>query len=72
MQYHLRIARRRPQGGVDTESIVFDAPGEEAAIARASELAEQVLGGRPGVAVLSDAAWGIVWSHRNKMPPVGL
>lgn len=70
MEYHLRIARRRPQGGVDTEVVVFEAEDEEEAITRASKLTEQILGGRPGVAVLSDPAWGIVWSHRYKMPPL--
>lgn len=60
MEYHSRIARRRPQGGVDTDNPVFEAPGEAAAIAHASELTEQFLGGEPGVAVLSDHAWGIV------------
>ena len=68
MRYHLRIARRRPEGGVNTEGIVFDAEEEEAAIAHASELTERLLDGQPGVAVLSDKIRGIVWSHRQKMP----
>jgi hypothetical protein len=70
MQYQLQIARRRPQGGVDTENIVVVAANEAAAIARASVLTEQLLGGQPGVAVLSHATLGIIWSHRHKMPPV--
>lgn len=68
MEYHLRIARRRPEGGVDTEGVVFDSAEEEGAIAHATELTEQILDGKPGVAVLSDAIWGIVWSRRHKMP----
>lgn len=68
MQYQLRIARRRAQGGVDTENIVLEAADDAAAIARASELTEQFLDGQPGVAVLSDPARGIIWSHRHKMP----
>jgi hypothetical protein len=70
MQYQLRIARRRASGGVDTECIAFDAADAPAAIARASMLTEQSLGGQPGVAVLNHSIFGIVWSHRHKMPPL--
>lgn len=68
MEYHLRIARRRPEGGVDTESVFFEAEEEEDAINHAFELTEQLLGGQPRVGVLSDPGWGIVWSHRHDMP----
>ncbi|MGH1572081.1 hypothetical protein ACRAWG_17060 [Methylobacterium sp. P31] len=68
MEYNLRIARRRPQGGVDTDAATFDALTIEAAIARAAALTEELLGGLPGVAVLDSPVWGIVWSHRYRMP----
>jgi hypothetical protein len=70
MQYQLRIARRRSQGGMDTENIVLEAADAASAIERASVLTEQLLGGQPGVAVLSHPTLGIIWSHRHKMPPV--
>jgi hypothetical protein len=68
MEYNLRIARRRPQGGMDTDAATFEALTIEAAIAHASELSERILGGLPGVAVLDSPVWGIVWSHRYRMP----
>lgn len=70
MQYQLRVARRRTSGGVDTEFISLDAADEAAAIASASALTEQLLSGQPGVAVLSHPAFGIIWTHRYKMPPM--
>lgn len=68
MQYRLRIARRRPQGSVATDSTAFDAPTIEAAISRATDLVSRFLGDQPGVAMLTSAYRGLVWSHRQKMP----
>ncbi len=68
MQYNLRVARRRPQGGMDIDAVTFDARTIEVATAHAAALAEQLLNGRPGVAILDSPVRGIVWMHRYKMP----
>ena len=68
MQYHLRIARPRPQGSVDIYSVAFSAPTIEAAVARFVELVDGFLGDHPGVATLTSAYRGLIWSHRQKMP----
>ncbi|MDP4023731.1 hypothetical protein Q8W71_13930 [Methylobacterium sp. NEAU 140] len=74
MDYTLRIARRRPRGGMDTSLDRFDAPSVKAAVAHATELTARFLGGHPGVAVLTSAVRGIVWSSRHHLPapPSGL
>jgi hypothetical protein len=68
MKYYLRVARRRPQGGMDIDAVAFDARTIAVATAHAAALAEQLLSGQPGVAILDSPAWGIVWMHRYKMP----
>ncbi|MGU3666227.1 hypothetical protein ACLBX9_18740 [Methylobacterium sp. A49B] len=68
MRYHLRIARTRPQGSVDIHSEAFNAPTIEAAIIRAVEVVDGFLGDRPGIAVLTSAYRGSIWSQRYKMP----
>ena len=68
MQYHLRIARARPQGGVDTHSTAFSALTIAAAVAYSVETVDQFLGDQPGVATLNSAYRGQVWSRRQKMP----
>ena len=68
MWYHLRIARPRPQGSVDIHSTAFNAPTIEAAIARSAALVDGFLGDRPGVAMLTSAYRGLVWSQRQNMP----
>lgn len=68
MKYNLRVARHRPQGGMAIDAITFDALTTELATAHAVALAEQLLGGRPGVAVLDSPVRGIVWVHRYRMP----
>ena len=67
-EYQLRIARHRPHGGVDVDNVTFDAPTIEIAIARAMGLMGQFLGEQPGVATLTSTVWGLIWSHRHKMP----
>lgn len=66
--YQLRIARHRPQGGVDVENVSFDAATIPTAIERAKELTGRFLGDQPGVATLTSTAWGFVWSYRHNMP----
>jgi hypothetical protein len=68
MQYHLRIARPRPRGSVDIHSTAFHAPTIGAAIALSVEMMEGFLGDRPGVAMLTSAYRGLVWSQRQEMP----
>ena len=68
MQYQLRIARARPQGSVDVHSTAFNAPTIEAAVARSVETVDQFLGDQPGVATLTSAYRGQVWSRRRNMP----
>jgi hypothetical protein len=67
-EYRLQVARRRPQGGVDTDFASFDAETDEAAIGRAAELSVQILGGQPGVSILIDPTGWMIWSERQKMP----
>lgn len=67
MRYHLRIARPRPQGSVDIQSTTFNAPTIEAAVAHSVEMVASFLGDRPGVAMLTSAYRGLVWSQRYKM-----
>lgn len=71
MQYHLRIARHRPEGGVATDSTSFDAPDVKAAITRAAALAKQFLGHQPGVSTLTNTYLGLIWSHRQNIPEQG-
>jgi hypothetical protein len=68
MKYHLRVACCRPQGGMAINAVTFDALTTELATAHAVALAEQLLAGRPGVAVLDSPVRGIVWVHRYRMP----
>lgn len=68
MRYHLRIARTRPEGSVDTHSAVLNAPTIEAAINRATAIVDTVLDGRPGVATLTSPYRGLIWSHRQNLP----
>jgi hypothetical protein len=67
-EYRLQIARRRQQGGVDTDFVSFDAETDEAAVDRAAELSTQILGGQPGVSILVDPTGRMIWSERQKMP----
>lgn len=67
MRYHLRIARPRPQGSVDIHSTAFNAPTIEAAVAHSAAMVASFLGDRPGVAMLTSAYRGLVWSYRHKM-----
>lgn len=67
MQYQLRIARPRPQGSVDTCNTTFNAPTIEVAITRSAEMVADFLSDRPGVAMLTSAYRGLVWSQRYKM-----
>ena len=68
MRYHLRIARTRLQGSVDTHSTVLNAPTIEAAIDRAIAIVDNVLDGRPGVATLTSPYRGLIWAHRQNLP----
>jgi hypothetical protein len=68
MQYHLRIARPRPHGSVDLYSTAFSAPTIEAAVAHSVEKVEGFLSDQPGVATLTSAYRGLIWSHRQKLP----
>lgn len=68
MRYHLRIARTRPQGGVETYSAVLNAPTIEAAINRSVEVVDSFLDGRPGVATLTSPYRGLIWAHRRNLP----
>ncbi len=67
-EYQLRIARHRPRGGVDVENAIFDATTMQVAIAQATELTGRFLGHQPGVATLTSAKWGLIWSYRHNMP----
>jgi hypothetical protein len=68
MRYHLRIARLRPQGSVDTKSTAFSAPTIECAVTHSVKTIDSFLGDQPGVATLTSAYRGLVWSRRQKMP----
>lgn len=70
MRYYLRIARMRPESGVDTHSAVLDASSIEAAVSRSVQAVDAFLGDRPGVATLTSSYRGLVWTHRQKMPSI--
>ena len=69
MQFRIRIARRRAEGGVDTISGSIEASTVAEAITAAHRAMDTFLARLPGVGVLTDALQGgIVWSHRWNMP----
>ena len=76
MNFTLRIARRRPRGGMDTSRAIFDAPSIEEAVTQATELTNHILDGKPGIAVLTSTIGSVIWSYRHKLPaptePLGL
>lgn len=69
MDYELRIARQRPQGGMDTLIESIDARSVERAIDCAAHLMGAFLLGQPGVAILTSiTSGGIVWTYRQDLP----
>ena len=67
-RFLLRILRQRPQGGVETDREWLDANTAEQAIAQAAAIANVALAGQSGIAMLSDPAEKLLWSHRENMP----
>lgn len=54
-----------------TDSTSFDALSVKAAITHAADLVRRFLGDQPGVATLTNAHFGLIWSHRHNMPEQG-
>ena len=65
-EYHLRIARPRPQGSVDIGYVLIRAESGEDAITRAvGFMAQAGRSGWSGVAMLTDTQDRLIWSLRK-------
>ena len=69
--FELRVLRR-PRGGsgrIETRHIHIEASSGDQAIAQGRFLAEALLEGWSGVAMLTNEAGALIWSTRKDMPP---
>lgn len=70
-EFELRVLRRPREGGgrIETQRIRIEASSGDQAIAQGRFLAEAILEGWTGVAMLTNDAGALVWSMRRDMPP---
>ena len=69
--FELRVLRRPRDGGgrIETRHIHIEASSGDQAIAQGRFLAEAILEGWSGVAMLTNEAGALIWSTRKAMPP---
>ena len=70
-RFELWILRRPRDGGgrIETQRIQIEASSGDQAIAQGRFLAEAILEGWTGVAMLTNEAGALIWSTRRDMPP---